>query len=74
MDFADICIVSDVTIETGEGPAEAFRLPEVPGVAVVPSRAPGVKCARSWRYFDPVDGANPIIPTSPRATRRRCAS
>ncbi|MGE5369018.1 MAG: hypothetical protein ACM3PD_05385, partial [Chloroflexota bacterium] len=53
VDFADVCIVSDVTIETGEGPVEAFRLSEVPGVAVVPNRAPGVKCARSWRYFDP---------------------
>ncbi|MEF3366877.1 isoleucine--tRNA ligase [Methylocystis sp. 9N] len=53
VDFAEICIVSDIRIETGEGPAEAFRLSDVPGVAVVPSRATGVKCARSWKYFDP---------------------
>jgi hypothetical protein len=31
----------------GDGPAEAFRLGEVPGVAVLPQRAAGVKCARS---------------------------
>ena len=33
VEFADICITSDVTITFGEGPADAFRLPEVPGVA-----------------------------------------
>jgi isoleucyl-tRNA synthetase len=53
VDFAEICIASDIRIVPGEGPAEAFRLPEAPGVAVVPQRAPGVKCARSWKYFDP---------------------
>ena len=53
VDFAEICIVSDVVVESGGGPAEAFRLPDVAGVAVVPSRAAGVKCARSWKYFDP---------------------
>ncbi len=52
VDFAEICIVSDIAIDAGEGPAEAFRLPEVAGVAVVPRRASGVKCARSWKYFD----------------------
>ncbi len=61
VDFAEICIVSDIAIETGEGPGEAFRLPEVPGVAVVPRRAPGVKCARSWKYFDPAT-ADPDYP------------
>ncbi len=61
VDFAEICIVSDIAIETGEGPADAFRLPEVKGVAVVPSRASGVKCARSWKYFDPAT-ADPDYP------------
>ena len=32
-----------------EGPADAFRLPDVPGVAVVPNLAEGRKCARSWK-------------------------
>ncbi|WP_330083696.1 isoleucine--tRNA ligase [Methylocystis iwaonis] len=61
VDFAEVCIVSDIVIETGDGPADAFRLPEVKGVAVVPSRASGVKCARSWKYFDPTT-ADPDYP------------
>ncbi len=61
VDFAEICIVSDIVIEGGEGPADAFRLSEVAGVAVVPARAAGVKCARSWKYFDPRT-ADPAYP------------
>jgi isoleucyl-tRNA synthetase len=61
VDFADLCITSGVTIEAGAGPADAFRLPEMPGVAVVVEKAPGVKCARSWKYFDPA-AADPRYP------------
>ena len=61
VDFAELCITSGVTIEAGEGPPEAFRLPEMPGVAVVVEKAPGVKCARSWKYFDPTT-ADPRYP------------
>ncbi len=61
VDFAELCIVSGVTIVEGEGPADAFRLPETPGVAVVIEKAPGVKCARSWKYFDPAT-ADPRYP------------
>jgi len=53
VDFAEICIASAIELREGAGPEEAFRLPEVKGVAVVPQRAAGVKCARSWKYFDP---------------------
>jgi isoleucyl-tRNA synthetase len=28
-------------------------LPEQPGIAVLIEKALGVKCARSWKYFDP---------------------
>lgn len=52
-DFAEICIVSNITLENGAGPSDAFRLPDIPGVAVSPERARGIKCARSWKYFDP---------------------
>ncbi len=72
LDFAEACITSGVEIREGEGPADAFRLPDVPGVAVVPARASGVKCARSWRYFDPAtaDPAYPdITPRDARAMR-----
>ena len=61
VDFAELCITSGIVIEAGEGPADAFRLPEVAGVAVVVEKASGVKCARSWKYFDPTT-ADPRYP------------
>ncbi|MGL4727674.1 MAG: class I tRNA ligase family protein, partial [Bosea sp. (in: a-proteobacteria)] len=62
-DFAEICITSDISIVAGEGPDAAFRLNEVKGVAVEVTRANGIKCARSWRYFDAAtaDPAHPDI-------------
>jgi isoleucyl-tRNA synthetase len=50
VDFAELCITSDLVIVAGAGPAEAFRLPETPGVAAVVALAQGRKCARSWRF------------------------
>ncbi|MFC6047852.1 isoleucine--tRNA ligase, partial [Methylobacterium hispanicum] len=41
VDFADICITSDISVVAGDGPAEAFRLDEVRGVAVEPRPAEG---------------------------------
>ncbi len=61
VDFAEVCITSDIVIEAGEGPADAFRLAEAPGVAVVCRRAEGKKCARSWRISRLV-GADPDYP------------
>ena len=49
MDFAEACIVSAITVAVGAGPSDAFRQPDVPGVAVVFRRAEGRKCARSWK-------------------------
>ncbi|TXN01273.1 isoleucine--tRNA ligase [Methylobacterium sp. WL64] len=60
-DFADTCITSAITVEAGEGPAEAFRLDEVRGVAVVPTLAEGRKCVRSWRVT-PTVGGDPDYP------------
>ncbi len=48
-DFAEVCITSDITIIEGEGPADAFRLDDLKNVAVVPAKAEGQKCARSWK-------------------------
>ena len=48
-DFAEVCITSDITITEGAGPKDAFRLDEVKNVAVVPAKAEGRKCARSWK-------------------------
>ncbi|MBX4908031.1 MULTISPECIES: isoleucine--tRNA ligase [Rhizobium] len=60
-DFSEVCITSGITIKTDAGPADAFRLAEVPDVAVVPRLAEGVKCARSWRITTDV-GSDPEYP------------
>ena len=53
IDFAEVCITSDIDVAyMGDAPEGAFRLSDVPGVAVVVERAKGIKCARSWKYFD----------------------
>jgi isoleucyl-tRNA synthetase len=35
-------------------PDGAFTLPDVPGVAVAPARAPGEKCVRCWQVLPEV--------------------
>jgi isoleucyl-tRNA synthetase len=61
VDLAELCITSAATLVEGEGPAEAFRLDDVPGVAVEPRRAEGRKCARSWK-ISPAVGQDPQYP------------
>ena len=53
-DLAELFISSDVRIETGDGPADAFRLPEVDGVAVAVAESAHKKCQRCWRYVGDV--------------------
>jgi len=61
IDLAEVCITSVATLANDEGPADAFRLPEVPGVAVVVNLAEGTKCARSWKISHAV-GTDPQFP------------
>jgi isoleucyl-tRNA synthetase len=61
VDLAEICITSAATLIKGTGPADAFRLPDVAGIAVVPQLAKGKKCARSWKISHAV-GADPQYP------------
>ena len=61
LDVAEIMITSAANLVAGEPPAEAFTMPEVAGVGVVPRLAEGRKCARSWRIVDDV-GADPDFP------------
>jgi isoleucyl-tRNA synthetase len=61
VDLAEVCITSGAALVEGEGPAEAFRLPDVAGVAVVPELAQGQKCARSWK-ISPAVGQDPQFP------------
>ncbi len=52
-----------------DAPAGAFRLNEVPGVAVVVEKAVGTKCARSWKIL-PMSASDPEYPdVSPRDAR-----
>jgi isoleucyl-tRNA synthetase len=61
IDLAEVCITSAATLANDEAPADAFRMPEVPGVAVVVNLAEGRKCARSWKISDDI-GADPQYP------------
>ena len=53
-DMAELCITSDATVKQGLAPAGAFRLEDTGQVGVVPKRATGAKCARSWRILPEV--------------------
>jgi isoleucyl-tRNA synthetase len=68
IDLAEVAITSSATIEVGDGPADAFRLDDVDGVAVVSGLAQGAKCERCWRVL-------PEVGTDSGATDlcRRCA-
>jgi isoleucyl-tRNA synthetase len=61
VDLAEVCITSAATLVEGEGPAEAFRLDDVRGVAVEVRLARGTKCARSWK-ISPAVGSDPAYP------------
>lgn len=54
VDFADVCITSAIQLTGDHAPAEAFRLPEVPGVSVVFEEADGEKCQRCWKILPDV--------------------
>jgi isoleucyl-tRNA synthetase len=61
LDMAEIAITSQVALESGDGPPNAFRLPDQPGIAVLPQQAKGRKCARSWKILPEV-GSDPDYP------------
>jgi isoleucyl-tRNA synthetase len=62
VDMAEIVIASGVTVTVGDGPDNAFRLPDVAGVAVVSGLADGDKCDRCWRVLPDV-GVAQAYPT-----------
>jgi isoleucyl-tRNA synthetase len=77
VDFAEICITSDIEIRAGQAPADRFHLDDVAGVAVDPRRATGRKCARSWK-ISPLVGSDPeypdVTPRDAQALRELCAT
>ncbi len=54
VDFAEACITSALSLTGDPEPAEAFRLPDVPGVGVVFETASGEKCRRCWKILPDV--------------------
>ncbi len=71
-DFAEICITSAISVVSGEGPADGFRLNEVKKVSVEQKLAEGRKCARSWRITTDVgsDAAFPDVSARDAAALR----
>jgi isoleucyl-tRNA synthetase len=65
----ELFIVSDHRFGTGAGPDDAFRLADVPGVAVSVALAQGTKCERCWKVLPDV-GTDAALP----ALCGRCAS
>ena len=53
-DFAHMCITSALSFPHGPAPADAFRLDDAPGIAVVFAKAEGEKCARCWQILPDV--------------------
>jgi isoleucyl-tRNA synthetase len=61
IDMSEISITSGIAFSAKPAPQGAFTLPDVDGVAVVPAKAEGRKCARSWRVTKDV-GSDPAFP------------
>jgi len=54
IDLAELCITSAGTVRAGPVPEDAFALPDVVGVGVRVSPAPGERCERCWRVLPEV--------------------
>ena len=61
LDLATLSIVSAATLTPAPAPEGAFTLPDLPGVAVTVTLAPGEKCQRCWRVL-PEIGTVPAQP------------
>jgi isoleucyl-tRNA synthetase len=54
VDFAELCITSDLAVKTTDAPQGAFALADVPEVAVLFHPARGQKCERCWKVLPDV--------------------
>jgi len=66
VDLAEVCLTSNYEVREGEAPADAFRLDNVPNVAVVVEKAVGQKCARCWKILPDVGEDKDYPDVSPR--------
>jgi len=55
VDPAEVFRTSAAELVEGDGPGAAFRLPDLPRVAVEPLPAAGRKCQRSWKVLPEVE-------------------
>ncbi len=69
VDLAEVCITSNAMVTDEDAPANAFRLNDVAGVAVVVEKAVGTKCARSWKILPTVGDDAEYPDVSPRDAR-----
>ncbi|WP_353255705.1 isoleucine--tRNA ligase [Hyphomonas sp.] len=66
-DAGDLFITSGASlVHAASGPAGAFTLDDSAGIWVVPGPAAGVKCRRSWKYFDPATALPGFPDITPR--------
>ncbi len=61
VDMAEVCITSGIEVIAGALPSDAVVASDVKSVGVIPKRAEGKKCARSWRITKDV-GSDPAYP------------
>lgn len=66
IDWAEVAITSSILLKTGDAPAGAFTLPDVPGVGVVFQTAKGQKCARCWKVLENIGDDTEYPDLSPR--------
>jgi isoleucyl-tRNA synthetase len=66
IDLAEVCITSNAMVTNDDAPANAFKLGDVQGVAVVVEKAAGTKCARSWKILPTVGEDAEYPDVSPR--------
>ncbi len=66
VDLAEVFITSNAMVTNEDPPPGAFRLNDVPGVAVVVEKAVGTKCARSWKILPTVGEDAEYPDVSPR--------
>jgi isoleucyl-tRNA synthetase len=66
VDLAEVFITSNAMATNEDPPPGAFRLNDVPGVAVVVEQAVGTKCARSWKILPTVGEDAEYPDVSPR--------
>ncbi|MEP3074442.1 MAG: class I tRNA ligase family protein, partial [Maricaulis sp.] len=64
--LAEIAITSQAVLIDGAAPDGAFRIDDIADIAVVPGRAEGGKCARSWKYSTQIGADKRYPELSPR--------